>query len=79
MIEIKIQDNLVKFFMDGRETPIYFFKKSELASVRNEDGKDVSEWIVHLMLKKWMPDEVLYELASIINEENPENIKLLIS
>lgn len=51
---------------------IYYIRKDKaLGRVR---GDSLSDWIIQLLSKKWINDkEILYRIASIIQQERPEN------
>ncbi|PBI88402.1 hypothetical protein BSF41_25300 [Flavobacterium sp. ACN2] len=73
MIIIKLEENILNFYKDSIESPIYSIRKAELPIVINENGYSISEWINHLMTKTWIEENILYELASLIQKEFPNN------
>lgn len=73
MIQIKIEKDLVNFYDDNKDSPIYTIKKAELPITRTENGRKYSEWITHLMGKTWIDERDLYRLAVLIQKEFPEN------
>ena len=73
MIQINFEENIVNFYKDDRESPIYQIRKDELPLTISENGHKNSEWISHLMTKTWMEENTLYELAVLIQNEFPEN------
>lgn len=73
MIKITTEKDQVNFFKDEGEFPIYTIRRAELALTRNENGCKVSEWVEHLILKSWIDEDALYNLAVLIQREFPEN------
>lgn len=72
-MQIKLKGDLVNFYDDKKDSPVYTIRKTELAKTRNENGKKNSEWIAHLMKKTWIKERDLYNLAVLIQKEFPEN------
>ncbi|MBY8963156.1 hypothetical protein KJK34_10370 [Flavobacterium sp. D11R37] len=73
MIDIRVEEDIVNFYKDGRSKPIYFIERAKLYLTREDKGILVSEWIEHLILKSWIEAEALYELARLIQKEFPDN------
>ena len=73
MIQIKIEKDLVNFYVDDKDSPIYTIRKAELPVTRTENGRKYSEWIARLMGKTWIEERDLYKLAVLIQKEFPEN------
>lgn len=73
MIQIIIEEEVVNFYVDNRDAPIYSISKAELPRTRTENGRKTSIWVANLMGKPWIEEGDLYNLAVLIQKEFPEN------
>lgn len=71
MIKLKITNNSVDFFKDGKSTPIYQIPKVNLAETLNNGNSSL--WINQLLSKSWIEEQALYEFSEIIQKEFPNN------
>lgn len=71
-MNIRLSGNMVNFYSAEKESPIYYFKRKELANSKIVDGIEISEWIEHLQSKKWMDKCDFYNLAVLIKKEFPK-------
>ena len=73
MILMKLEKNILNLYKDNSDSPIYSIRKAELPIIINDNSHSISEWIHHLMTKTWIEESTLYELASFIQKEFPNN------
>lgn len=71
-MELEIIEDII-FIYDEKGEQIYNIHKRELGDTINLNGNNISAWINQLLEKMWIEYDILYLLASVIQEEFPEN------
>lgn len=70
LLDLTTTSNAVHIINLSTDHTLYWIRKEELA--RKRDG-NLSEWIMHLMAKRWIDKDMLYQLASEIKRQCPNN------